>query len=101
MYVRGMGDTTFGLTAAGDPILTQNGVNQIPGTACDSGYALSSDGTVCESTQTYSLGSPCMASSFPWIGTIDKNVNCVPLSSTPVLIGVGLLALFVFGRGGR
>jgi hypothetical protein len=76
-----------------------------PGTGvCDPGSTLSADGSVCESTATYSAGSFCTSPSFPFFGTYAPNAqgyaNCVPFSATYGLLAVGVLALVIF-RGGR
>jgi hypothetical protein len=73
------------------------------GQTCDAGYTFNSSSGVCESNATYTAGSFCMASSFPFVGqTGDSSTNfsCVPFSP---IIGYGLvgaLALILL-KGGR
>ncbi len=73
------------------------------GQACDAGYSLNSSTGVCESNATYTAGSFCMASSFPFVGTIgDSSTNfaCAPMSPVFGYAAVGILALILL-KGGR
>lgn len=79
MYIRGMGQAN----------------------SCGAGYQPSaSDPTVCESTATYSLGQTCFSNTFPFVGTIDSNVNCQPYPATYGFIAAAILALLL-AKGGR
>lgn len=77
------------------------------GQACDAGYQPSADGSVCESTATYSAGSFCMAPSFPFVGTNAADAGghavCSPLPSSIgyIAVAVGILALGLFSGGRR
>ena len=65
------------------------------GQTCDPGYTFNSSSSVCESNATYTAGSFCMASSFPFVGqTGDSSTNfaCQPF---PAILGYGALALYL------
>jgi hypothetical protein len=78
----------------------------VPPTAagCDAGYTLSADGSICLSTATYSAGSPCMAASFPFVGTYAPDAGghavCQPFSPVIGYLAIGVFALVLF-KGGR
>ena len=73
------------------------------GQACDPGYTFNPASSVCESNETFTAGSFCMSSSFPFVGTTgdsSTNFSCAPVSP---IIGYGVVAALalIFLKGGR
>jgi hypothetical protein len=74
------------------------------GQTCDAGYSFNASSGVCESDATFTAGSFCMASTFPFIGQTGdstKNFACVPISTPIAIMTLGVIGVLLLEKGGR